>query len=258
MITAGYRLSQAMVVHVSSRSPVQAYKRCDHLIMGGGDAAGMRSDEFSSKNSTEMSYNSDDDDHHQFTLPAAARDDDGSESTISCSSRGSAETRVLVVVDGSNEAKAALQWALSHSVHTKHDTLILLLVTKPFKQGGSGSSCNCELDQTAYDLLCSLKHTCQTRRPGVQVEIVVEEGKEKGAIIVESAKQQRASLLVLGQRKRSVMWHMRTMLSGKQSNVVNYCIHNAHCMTIAVRRKCKKHGGYLITTKSHKNFWLLA
>lgn len=94
----------------------------------------------------------------------------------------------------------------------------------------------------------------------VKVEIEVRQAKEKGPMIVEAAKQQRVSLLVLGHRKQSMMWRIRKMWAGKRSKsrAVDYCIQNANCMTIAVRRKNKRHGGYLITTKRHKNFWLLA
>lgn len=96
----------------------------------------------------------------------------------------------------------------------------------------------------------------------MQVEIVLLEGKEKGPIIVEEAKQQRVSLLVIGQRKKSsILWCLVKRWAGKRdrsSEVVEYCIQNASCMTIAVRRKSKKLGGFLITTKRHKNFWLLA
>lgn len=88
------------------------------------------------------------------------------------------------------------------------------------------------------------------------------EGKEKGPIIVEEAKRQRASLLVLGQkRKRSMWWQLIKRWTRSRSSgevIVEYCIQNAACMSIAVRRKSKKLGGYLITTKLHKNFWLLA
>jgi nucleotide-binding universal stress UspA family protein len=101
----------------------------------------------------------------------------------------------------------------------------------------------------------------------VEVEVLLLEGKESGAIIVEEAKTQRVSLLVLGQeRKRSIWWKLikrcwtnrwkrRTSGGGE---VVDYCIQKAGCMTIAVRRKSRRLGGYLITTKLHKNFWLLA
>ncbi|GFY85664.1 adenine nucleotide alpha hydrolases-like superfamily protein [Actinidia rufa] len=163
--------------------------------------------------------------------------------------------RVMVVVESSVEAKGALQWALSHTVQSQ-DTVVLLHVAKPSKYGVNSSR------QKAYELLCSMKDTCQVRMPGVHVEIVVVEGKEKqkGPTIVAEAKQQQVSLLVLGQRKQSMVWRLRAIWRGKQtrSRVVDYCIQNANCMTIAVRRKSRKYGGYLINTKRHKNFWLLA
>ena len=94
----------------------------------------------------------------------------------------------------------------------------------------------------------------------IQVEVAKLEGKEKGPIIVEAAKQQKVSLLVLGQRKKSIIWRLMRRWAGKRGRrgVVDYCIQNASCMTIAVRRKSNELGGYLITTKRHKNFWLLA
>lgn len=91
--------------------------------------------------------------------------------------------------------------------------------------------------------------------------MVMLEGEEKGVAIVQEAKKQRVSLLVVGQRKQSILgcimrrWVRRR---GTRPGIVEYCIQNSPCMTIAVRRKNKKHGGYLITTKRHKNFWLLA
>ncbi|OIT21896.1 PREDICTED: uncharacterized protein LOC109218296 [Nicotiana attenuata] len=213
------------VVHVRPRgSPCQPYKKTLSLIKSDDNKS-----EFSSKNSIEMNYNSDE-------------------------SRPDSDTsnRVMVVVDQSLEAKGALQWALTHTVQTQ-DTIILLYVTKPSQL--------CEnTNQRAYELVNSMKSMCQTKRPGVQVEIAVQEGKEKGHVIVEAAKQRKVSLLVLGQRKRSIMWHLRRIWSGKKSRgrVVEHCIQNAKCMTIAVRRKSRKYGGYLITTKRHKDFWLLA
>lgn len=95
----------------------------------------------------------------------------------------------------------------------------------------------------------------------VQVEIAISQGKEKGPVIAEEAKRQNVSLLVLGQRKKSILWRlMRRWASKKKAvtDIVDYCIQNSSCMTIAVRRKGSKLGGYLITTKRHKNFWLLA
>ncbi|KAI3762704.1 hypothetical protein L1987_53145 [Smallanthus sonchifolius] len=164
--------------------------------------------------------------------------------------------KVMVVVDSSTESKGALQWALDHTVQNQ-DTIILLHVATASKLGCKSSG---EVNQRVYEHLCSMKKNIQIKRPEVKVEIEVRQGKEKGPTIVEAAKQERISLLVLGQRKQSMIWRIRTMWAGRRSKsrVVDYCIQNANCMTIAVRRKNKRHGGYLITTKRHKNFWLLA
>ncbi|CAA2955657.1 universal stress PHOS32-like [Olea europaea subsp. europaea] len=162
--------------------------------------------------------------------------------------------RVMVVVDSSPEAKSALEWALSHTVQAK-DTITLLHVTK------KDENYRGDINQRAYELLHSMKNICQLRKPEVNVEMVFREGKEKGEIIVEEAKHRRVLLLVLGQRKRTIIWRLQRFWSTrlrKKNRVVDYCIQNANCMTIAVRRKNKKYGGYLITTRSHKNFWLLA
>ncbi|CAL1389575.1 unnamed protein product [Linum trigynum] len=175
----------------------------------------------------------------------------------------SSSNKVMVVVDSSVEAKAALEWALSHTLQT-HDSLILLFVAKPTP------SSNNRRQSTVHsnvELLYSMKNLCQRKRPGVQVEVIIREGENRGPIIVEEAKRQRVSLLVLGHRKQRVMWRLISRLKsrvggrrggGGEAAAVKYCIHNSSCMTIAVRRQGKKLGGYLITTKRHNNFWLLA
>ncbi|KAK4370920.1 hypothetical protein RND71_010395 [Anisodus tanguticus] len=210
-----------------ARSPSQPYKKTGL----------MKFNDIDSKcSSTEMSFNSID-------------------SRTDSESSGNNNNRVMVVVDPSLDANCALQWALSHTVQS-HDTVILLYVSKISKEDEKANS---EINQRAYERLCSMKNMCHTRKPGVQVEIVMQEGKEKGPVIVEEAKRRKVSLLVLGQRKRSIMWRLLRILSRKKSRsrVVENCIQKANCMTIAVRRKSSKYG-YLITTKRHKNFWLLA
>ncbi|KAK9748158.1 hypothetical protein RND81_02G040000 [Saponaria officinalis] len=165
--------------------------------------------------------------------------------------------RIMVVVDGSQEAKGALQWALSHTVQ-KEDTIVLLYIAKPSKRGPNSEG---DINPKANGLLYTLKSICQTKRPGVQVEVVALSGLDKGQIIVNKAKEHRATLLVVGHRRRSIAWRVLMRWAGRSRSsqcVVDYCIQNAECMTIAVRRKSKKLGGYLITTKRHKNFWLLA
>ncbi|KAL5759329.1 hypothetical protein ACOSP7_017854 [Xanthoceras sorbifolium] len=167
--------------------------------------------------------------------------------------------KIMIVVDSSNEAKGALQWSLSHTVQ-KPDKLVLLYVIKPSDQQATGEESRKERAPRAYELVHSLKKMCQQKRPEVEVEVAVVEGKEKGPAIVEEARKQGVSLLVLGQKKRSMTWRLIMMWAGNRvtGGVVEYCIQNADCMAIAVRRKSKKQGGYLITTKRHKDFWLLA
>ncbi|KAK9934986.1 hypothetical protein M0R45_022105 [Rubus argutus] len=174
--------------------------------------------------------------------------------------------KIMIVVDSSIEAKGALQWALSHTVQSQ-DKLVLLHVTKPStSKQVTGEEPSKDIAPRAFELVHSLRNMCNLKRPEVQTEVaVVELGKkEKGPTIVEEAKKQGVALLVLGQKKRSTTWRLLMMWAGSNriggggGGVVEYCIQNANCMAIAVRRKSKKVGGYLITTKRQKDFWLLA
>ncbi|XP_010939218.1 uncharacterized protein [Elaeis guineensis] len=164
--------------------------------------------------------------------------------------------RIMVVVDSSPEAKTALQWTLSHSVQS-NDTIVLLDLVKPSKHGDQPQR---ERDPKGSELLCAMKSICQAKRPEVQVELSLVEGIDRGPTIVEEARKQGASLLVMGQKKRSITWRLLMMWAGNKigSSIVDYCVQNASCMALAVRRKSRRGGGYLITTKRHKDFWLLA
>ncbi|CAL5396360.1 unnamed protein product [Camellia sinensis] len=166
--------------------------------------------------------------------------------------------RIMIVVDSSLEAKGAVQWALTHTVQSQ-DVVILLYVSKPSKQGEETSK-EIVPSPRVSEFLQSMKNMCQVKRPEVQIEVAVAEGKEKGPTIVEEAKKQGVALLVLGQKKHSMTWRLLMTWAGNRvgGGVVEHCIQNASCMAIGVRRKSKKLGGYLITTKRHKDFWLLA
>ncbi|OWM65209.1 uncharacterized protein LOC116215039 [Punica granatum] len=168
--------------------------------------------------------------------------------------------RVMVVVDSSLDSEGALEWALTHTVQSHQDCIVLLHVIKPFDKDGAEHSGKFNL--RAHEVLHSMRNMCRSRRPSVKVEVATVEGEKKGQVIVEEAKRQRVSLLVLGQRRRPAMWQLvRRLWTRKRQRrlgMVEYCIQNASCMAIAMRRKSRKLGGYLITTKRHKNFWLLA
>ncbi|KAI3917712.1 hypothetical protein MKW98_021474 [Papaver atlanticum] len=168
--------------------------------------------------------------------------------------------RIMVVVDLSYEVASAIQWTLTHTVQSQ-DTLVLLHVVKPNSSKQCKGSEITPMSARAYELLHTIKNLCHLERPEVQVEVeVVKASKQKGPTIVQEAKKQGVSLLILGQRKRTIIWRLLQLWRRKRSSsgVVEYCIENANCMAIGVRRKSKKLGGYLITTQHHKDFWILA
>ncbi|WOH07803.1 hypothetical protein DCAR_0727237 [Daucus carota subsp. sativus] len=185
--------------------------------------------------------------------------DRGVENAEDAASKSVNGRKIMLVVESSLEARNALHWALTHTLQSR-DLLYLLYVTKPSKQGERFSKDGHPVPRIP-DFLHSMKTTCKLKRPEVETEIIVAEGKEKGPTVVEQAKKKEVAMLILGQKKRSMSWRLLMMWAGNRriggNGVVEHCIQNASCMAIAVRRKSKD-GGYLITTKRHKNFWLLA
>ncbi|AQK39934.1 uncharacterized protein LOC100278265 [Zea mays] len=177
--------------------------------------------------------------------------------------KGSAEAvvvgrKVMVAAadGGGEEARTALQWALSHAVRPC-DTVVLLDVA-------SGKN---RRDPRGSPHLEALRSICQAKRPEVCVELsLAEGGKDRGPAIVEAARKQGVSLLVVGQKKRSVTWRLLSMWiagvkgggGGGYTSAADYCVQHAACMALAVRRKSRRGGGYLITTRRQRDFWLLA
>ncbi|KAG2317657.1 hypothetical protein Bca52824_020779 [Brassica carinata] len=162
--------------------------------------------------------------------------------------------RVMVVVDKALASTGALEWAITHTLQPQ-DTLFLLYFAQPFTKGKRK---NRKREVKTDELVHTLKKLSQTKRPGEARR----KDKEKGATIVEEAKKQQVSLLVVGQEKKPPVWRLLKRWAWKRrrghAGVLKYCLENATCMTIAVKPKKRKHGGYLITTKRHKTFWLLA
>ena len=99
----------------------------------------------------------------------------------------------------------------------------------------------------------------------VKVETCAVEAEERAPAVVEAARRHGASLLVLGQRRRravarwlQALWRRRRRggSPGGASGIVEHCIEHAPCVALAVRRRSS--GGYLVSSKRHKDFWLLA
>uniref|UniRef100_J3L6C0 UspA domain-containing protein n=2 Tax=Oryza brachyantha TaxID=4533 RepID=J3L6C0_ORYBR len=152
----------------------------------------------------------------------------------------------MVVVDDTSGAKHAMMWALTH-VANKGDFLTLLHVL-PHAGGGGGET---------PSLANSLGTLCKACRPEVEVEALVIQGP-KLATVLSQVKKLEASVLVLSQSKPSHLCWLSCFLRSSSEEFVEQCINQAECLTLAVRKQSKGVGGYLISTRWQKNFWLLA
>ncbi|GFZ09674.1 adenine nucleotide alpha hydrolases-like superfamily protein [Actinidia rufa] len=79
----------------------------------------------------------------------------------------------------------------------------------------------------------------------------------KLATVVSQVKKLEVSVLVLGQKKPSALFNCLCGNSNTEE-FVDQCINGVECLTIGVRKQSKGIGGYLISTRWQKNFWLLA
>ncbi|KAI5070287.1 hypothetical protein GOP47_0014630 [Adiantum capillus-veneris] len=186
--------------------------------------------------------------------------------------------KVMVVIDESRESRLAMLWALSHIVQGE-DTLYLMqflpssanhksagvifsrhnsarLHTTQERREEKGRREKVDLRPSQL-IGTSLKMLCTSRRPEVGVEVMIVEGIDKGLTIVTQAKKLEASVLVLGQRRPSLLQRVFKQRS-PNDEVIERCIQNAECLTLSVRKKSKHIGGYLINSRWQKNFWLLA
>ncbi|XP_073124675.1 uncharacterized protein [Henckelia pumila] len=151
--------------------------------------------------------------------------------------------RVMVLVDQSSNSKHAMMWALTH-VANKGDILTLLHILP----SSSSSSPN--------SLAPTLASLCKASKPEVEVEVLVMEGP-KMATVKSQVKKLEVSVLVLGQKKLSPFLQCLCLKSGTEE-FVEQCINKMECLTIGVQKQSKGVSGYLISTRWHKNFWLLA
>ncbi|VAH19460.1 unnamed protein product [Triticum turgidum subsp. durum] len=151
--------------------------------------------------------------------------------------------RVMVVVDQSSGAKHAMMWALTH-VANRGDFLTLLHVL-PRGSGARG--------EEASALANSLGSLCKACKPEVEVEALVIQGPML-ATVLSQVKKLEASVLVLSQSKPSPFC---CFMRSRGEVLVEECISRAECLTLAVRRQSKGVGGYLVSTRWQKNFWLL-
>uniref|UniRef100_A0A2N9HMP0 UspA domain-containing protein n=1 Tax=Fagus sylvatica TaxID=28930 RepID=A0A2N9HMP0_FAGSY len=162
--------------------------------------------------------------------------------------------RVMVAVDNTSHSKHAMMWALTHVVN-KGDLLTLLQIIPSSNKGSERTSESSSSSCSPY-LANSLGSLCKACRPEVEVEALVIQGP-KLATVMSQVKKLEVSVLVLGQKSPTPLI---SCLCGTSSTeeFVEQCINNADCWTIGVKKQSRGMGGYLISTRWQKDFWLLA
>ncbi|XP_022880172.1 uncharacterized protein LOC111397460 [Olea europaea var. sylvestris] len=163
--------------------------------------------------------------------------------------------RVMVVVDQSSHSKHAMMWALTH-VTNKGDILTLLHIVPSSCKGSTAADAGgCDCGNSPY-LATTLGSLCKACKPEVEVEALMIQGPKLGTVISQ-VKKLEVSVLVLGQKKPSPLLNCLCLKSSTEE-FVEQCINVLDCLTIGVRKQSKGVSGYLISTRWHKNFWLLA
>ncbi|XP_055813777.1 uncharacterized protein LOC129883197 [Solanum dulcamara] len=130
------------------------------------------------------------------------------------------------------------------------------------EDGGSVKGCN---GKGYMDFLGTMKHACEVAQPKIKVctETVEMDGnaKEKASVILAKSASFGIDILVIGQRRSlsNVILRPRRSVSlrGLGLDMADYLIDNSKCTCVAVQKKGQT-AGYLLNTKTHRNFWLLA
>ncbi|CAA7400339.1 unnamed protein product [Spirodela intermedia] len=164
-----------------------------------------------------------------------------------------ARKRVVVVIDHSSGTKHAMMWALNH-VAGAGDTVTLLHVLHP---PGAAASSTAAAARTSSLLADSLAALCKASKPEVEVEALVVHGP-KLPTVLSQIKKLEASVVVLSQNKTSPFCCFFPGGAAAGEDFVERCIDEADCLAMAVRKRGGGVGGYLVSTRWQKNFWLLA
>ncbi|XP_021723928.1 uncharacterized protein LOC110691314 [Chenopodium quinoa] len=116
------------------------------------------------------------------------------------------------------------------------------------------------------DFLKVMKKACETAYPKMKVQVEkVEQGcMDKATTILSQSKLLEIELLIVGQRRSLPNIFIGARKNGGQllggSKVVDtaeFLIENSLCTYVGVQKK-SQNAGYLLNTRTHKNFWLLA
>eukprot|EP00252_Welwitschia_mirabilis_P023115 TRINITY_DN6461_c0_g1_i1.p1 TRINITY_DN6461_c0_g1~~TRINITY_DN6461_c0_g1_i1.p1 ORF type:complete len:241 (+),score=48.14 TRINITY_DN6461_c0_g1_i1:431-1153(+) len=180
----------------------------------------------------------------------------------------SEKKRVVVVLDESREAKVALHWTFSHVVNDG-DTVILLhlcdcegssRLPEKFKLIAIGESTAFSSSANSYgwDGDKPLQGFCNSPQVLIMVEHITLRGeKSKANVIINQARRLGADILVIGQKKPSMLHRIFPKFKRKDE-MAQVIINKADCLAVGIRKQKKGMGGYIINSRWQKNFWLLA
>ncbi|GLT87391.1 hypothetical protein SLE2022_054770 [Rubroshorea leprosula] len=196
--------------------------------------------------------------------------------------------KLMVVADPTPQSAAALQYAISHAV-LEQDELILVHVENPnswkntfstfLRRPSLSSSSTSYLSEGGIgggggggggsggevDFLEQMKRACEIALPKVRVrsERIEMDGRDKANVIISRSKMLGIDIIIIGQKRSlssAILGHKRasgSMRGAKAIDTAEFLIENSPCTCVSVQKK-GQNGGYLLNTKSHRNFWLLA
>lgn len=113
-----------------------------------------------------------------------------------------------------------------------------------------------------YEFLEAMKAACEAAQPKVRVQMerVEMEGRDKAAAILRQTKVFGVDMVVIGQRRQGSSFlgcNLSGSISGRGLDTAEFLIEHCKCLCVGVQKK-GQNAGYLLNTKTHKNFWLLA
>ncbi|CAN8307688.1 unnamed protein product [Cochlearia groenlandica] len=126
------------------------------------------------------------------------------------------------------------------------------------------SSLASEIGQGEGNFLEQMKRICEIAQPKVRVhtECISMDGVKATTIILHGDKI-GVDVIIIGQRRTissSLLGTRRpggSLRGSKGVDTTEYLIENSKCTCVGVTKK-GQNGGYVLNTKTHKNFWLLA
>ncbi|CAH8337576.1 unnamed protein product [Eruca vesicaria subsp. sativa] len=170
--------------------------------------------------------------------------------------------KIMVIADPTRESAAALQYTLSHAV-LEQDELILVHVEN---NGGSWKNAFSSFLRLPSSISSSSSSSTSGSSPGAAnanantaiaaSSLASEIGQGEGNFL-----EQMKRICEIAQPKVRVHTESRrpggSLRGPKGIDTAEYLIENSKCTCVGVQKK-GQNGGYVLNTKTHKNFWLLA